>query len=471
MFRLHRLALSLLAAGSPLTVLAHGYVSKPESRGYLCRLDQNSGCGAVQYEPQSLEYRSGFPASGPADGQIGSANLPQFAPLDEQTSTRWTRRSLAAGVQGFTWTFTAPHATRNWRYYLTRADWNPNQKLTRATFDTMPFCSVNGNGARPPATVTHSCTVPARTGYHVVLAVWEVADTVNSFYNLIDVQFPGPVTPTPTLTWAAKGTIFPSVDLVPGDRVSTRVFNASGEQAALDTALTIATAQDGQRNTWPYLLASRINATQTLLRAGQKGANGSIEPAYGQNDVYVRSDSALQRVEIQIDKAPPAGAPDLLLTGPASVHTLDASGQLTLSFGVTAVGALEVEATVFDSLGVAKGSATAALDNNGTTLALAVRNTSPGVHQLVVKAVPRQGGTVIQKSVALELRSTLAYQHVFPTGLSSYVAGTRVLQPATGKVYECRPFPYSGWCRTWSPGANQYEPGVGTAWSSAWIER
>ena len=126
---------------------------------------------------------------------------------------------------------------------------------------------------------------------------------------------------------------------------------------------------------------------------------------------------------------------------------------------------------MFDSLGIAKGSATASLNSNGTTLAVAVRNTSPGAHQLVVKAVPRQGGTVIQKVVALDLRSTLAYQYAFPTGMSSYVAGTRVLQPANGKVYECKPFPYSGWCKTWSPSANQYEPGVGSAWTSAWIER
>jgi chitin-binding protein len=469
MIRPHLLALGLLAAGSPLAAFAHGYVSKPESRSYLCRLDQNSGCGAIQYEPQSLEYRSGFPATGPADGQIASANQPQFAPLDEQTSTRWTKRVIAAGPQTFIWTFTAPHSTRNWRYYLTRADWNPNQKLSRAAFDTTPFCTVNGNNVRPPATVTHTCTVPARTGYQIVLAVWEVADTVNSFHNVIDVQFPGGG-PLTTPTWNIKGTIFPSVDLSPGDRVSTRVFNASGEQTALSSLVSITTVQDGQRNTWPYLLAGRINATQTLLRAGQKGANGSIEPAYGQNDVHARSDSNLQRIEIQIDKAAPSSL-DLLLTGPAAVQTLNASGQLSLSFGVTAVGELDVEATVFDSLGIAKGSATASLNSNGTTLAVAVRNTSPGAHQLVVKAVPRQGGTVIQKVVALDLRSTLAYQYAFPTGMSSYVAGTRVLQPANGKVYECKPFPYSGWCKTWSPSANQYEPGVGSAWTSAWIER
>ena len=35
--------------------LAHGYVSQPKSRSYLCKLGDNTNCGAIQYEPQSVE--------------------------------------------------------------------------------------------------------------------------------------------------------------------------------------------------------------------------------------------------------------------------------------------------------------------------------------------------------------------------------------------------------------------------------
>ncbi|MCW2483704.1 zinc-dependent metalloprotease family protein, partial [Candidatus Symbiopectobacterium sp. NZEC135] len=36
------------------------------------------------------------------------------------------------------------------------------------------------------------------------------------------------------------------------------------------------------------------------------------------------------------------------------------------------------------------------------------------------------------------------YDHVFPSGLSTYRAGTRVLQPRNNLIYECRPFPNEG---------------------------
>lgn len=43
----------------------------------------------------------------------------------------------------------------------------------------------------PAIEVTHSCNVPERTGYQVIYAVWEIADTANSFYQAIDVDFGG----------------------------------------------------------------------------------------------------------------------------------------------------------------------------------------------------------------------------------------------------------------------------------------
>lgn len=41
--------------------LGHGYVEEPKSRAFLCKKNLNSNCGAIQYEPQSLEGPKGFP--------------------------------------------------------------------------------------------------------------------------------------------------------------------------------------------------------------------------------------------------------------------------------------------------------------------------------------------------------------------------------------------------------------------------
>jgi hypothetical protein len=92
-----------------------------------------------------------------SSGRIASAGLTPFAELDEQTSSRWTRTTITAGHQEFTWNFTANHATRHWRYYITRGGWNPNQPLSRAAFEATPFCTEEGGQQRPPMTTVHGC--------------------------------------------------------------------------------------------------------------------------------------------------------------------------------------------------------------------------------------------------------------------------------------------------------------------------
>lgn len=170
---------------------AHGWVDSPASRAILCKQGQNTDCGAIVYEPQSLEAPKGFPQSGPADGKIASAGG-LFPKLDEQSANRWTKVAISGGQTTFTWKFTAAHATTSFRYFITKPNWNPNQPLTRAQFDLTPFCTQNYNGQQPPFTYSHTCNVPSdRTGYHVILAVWDIADTANAFYNVIDVNFQG----------------------------------------------------------------------------------------------------------------------------------------------------------------------------------------------------------------------------------------------------------------------------------------
>lgn len=197
---------------------AHGYVNNPSSRAALCASGVNNNCGLIIYEPYSLEGLKGFPAAGPADGKIASANG-LFAPLDEQSATRWSKVNLSPGTNTFNWKIKVPHSTSSWKYYITKQDWNPNAPLSRASFDLTPFCSVSYQGT-PGGTYSDTCNVPNRTGYQVILAVWEIADTANAFYNVIDVNFAGnldniaPTAPTSvtvsniattsaTVTWTA----------------------------------------------------------------------------------------------------------------------------------------------------------------------------------------------------------------------------------------------------------------------------
>eukprot|EP01061_Rhynchopus_euleeides_P010531 TRINITY_DN19_c0_g1_i18.p1 TRINITY_DN19_c0_g1~~TRINITY_DN19_c0_g1_i18.p1 ORF type:complete len:350 (+),score=86.86 TRINITY_DN19_c0_g1_i18:84-1133(+) len=181
---------ALLVAAVTTGANGHGYVSSPPSRPYGCKTGLNSGCGGVQYEPQSVEGPDGWPAGGPQGGTVAAAGG-RFTALNAQTSSRWGKTRMSGGSNTFTWTFTAGHVTRDYKYYITRQGWNQNQALSSSSFDTTPFCTVDGGMRRAGSSASHQCNVPTRQGYHVVMAVWDVGDTAASFYNAIDLDFGG----------------------------------------------------------------------------------------------------------------------------------------------------------------------------------------------------------------------------------------------------------------------------------------
>ncbi|MEU5308279.1 lytic polysaccharide monooxygenase [Streptomyces sp. NPDC021562] len=172
----------------------HGYTDLPISRQKLCANGTVTGCGDIQYEPQSVEGPKGFPAAGPADGQLCNAGISRFAQLSAPRTPSggaWPTTRVTGGQSyTFRWQFTAMHATTDFRYYVTRQGWNQNHALARSDLDPTPFLTVPYNGQRPPATLSHSGTLPTGlSGHHVILAVWTIADTGNAFYACSDVTF------------------------------------------------------------------------------------------------------------------------------------------------------------------------------------------------------------------------------------------------------------------------------------------
>ncbi|MFD3489098.1 MULTISPECIES: lytic polysaccharide monooxygenase [unclassified Streptomyces] len=170
---------------------SHGYTDNPISRQKLCANGTVTNCGAIQYEPQSVEAPKGFPAAGPADGKICSGAHDNFAALDDPRGGNWPTTKVTAG-QGFSfrWQFTARHATTDFRYYITKNGWDPTKPLTRAALESQPFMTVPYGGQQPPATLTQQGTIPTqKTGRHIILSVWNIADTGNAFYACSDVQF------------------------------------------------------------------------------------------------------------------------------------------------------------------------------------------------------------------------------------------------------------------------------------------
>lgn len=189
---------------------AHGFVSDPPSRAYQAQLDAQSlswdadisAFGNVITQPQGLEAPKGYPTLGPLDGSIASANGVLDGgnigsnKLDIQNASKWTKQEITTGINEFTWTYTATHPSTKWHYYMTKQDWDVNAPLNRDEMELIG--TIQHDGSQAENNPTHKIDVPEdRSGYNVILAVWDVADTPNAFYQVIDVNINGEGT-TPT---------------------------------------------------------------------------------------------------------------------------------------------------------------------------------------------------------------------------------------------------------------------------------
>lgn len=89
---------------------------------------------------------------------------------------------------------------------MTKKGWNPDQPLARKDLELIG--TVKHDGSAASNNLSHTITVPEnRSGYNVILAVWDVEDTKNAFYNVIDVNVgDSGVTPPPVEEAPAKPT-------------------------------------------------------------------------------------------------------------------------------------------------------------------------------------------------------------------------------------------------------------------------
>lgn len=185
-------ALTAALAGAvlvPAAAYAHGYIEGDELTTRAA-MPENGDLGPANWDKQSLEALKGFPAAGPADGEFASAGHDWASILDEQSEDRWAKNEVSPGEVSVDWTIAANHMTTKWQYFMTTEGWDPNDKLDRADFELIDTIEHDGSPASNGA--NHTITIPEdRDGYHVIYAVWTVADTPNAFYNVIDVDVQG----------------------------------------------------------------------------------------------------------------------------------------------------------------------------------------------------------------------------------------------------------------------------------------
>jgi len=375
----------------------HGTMVVPPSRVHECRFNgspenhQDPACRAAvaQGGTQPMYDWNGVRqgnANGQhealiPDGQQCSGGNQTFRGLNLLRSD-WRTTPIAPDAKGefeFMYTATAPHATKDMVFYVTPQGYDPSQPMRWGELEE--FCR---HGQVPLTTIQGGaqgyrmrCQLPQRTGKHVIFHIWQRADSPEAFYSCNDVEFKGGIVQD---NFREIGRVTAMESLPAGTTIVFRLFGqSSGDVERIQLVLN---AGEGDRNSWPFLLAQKVNANSQLIRIGTLTADGRVEPTRTPNGNRVFTNSS-RPLSFAIDKEVPDG-------GPA-------------------------------------GNPDGGPDGG-----------------------PDSGDPPKDLS--------------YPNGIGNYQPGT-VVKGTNGRLYQCKPFPFSGWC---NQAPRYYAPGTGLTWDQAW---
>jgi chitin-binding protein len=234
-FRAMMFLVLLAAAGDSL---AHGLIQDPPARNWFCGavtkpdhvqngVAQYPVCGGAFFAPgieptagysfmSVLTHTTGRQGVGPRTNVCGfnSETWNGVATVWDQ-AIDWPTVPMTAGPRNFVWSISwGPHFsdTSDFRYWITKPGfvWQTGRALSFSDFEDTPFCSLDYNDATPNAnpnlvpdkanaTFLTRCTVPARSGRHVIYGEWgRTPPTFERFHGCVDAVFSG--SPPPTVT-------------------------------------------------------------------------------------------------------------------------------------------------------------------------------------------------------------------------------------------------------------------------------
>lgn len=467
------LALAAATLLAPDAAQAHGSMASPVSRVYHCaqgniERPSDPGCAqAVQRYGTGAFYNwngvnqanaNGNHRAVVPDRQLCSGGNAMFRALDDETIP-WTATPIAPGANGrfeFVFRATAPHATRNWVFYVTPANWTPGTPLR---WDMMEeFCRLGSVPLSAGNVYRMSCTLPQRSGRHVIYNTWQRSDSTEAFYTCSDVQFTGGTNPG----WTDRGPLMAQNALPVDSVVTLRLFNSAGNDVE-SIAHTVTASQTAPAD-WAYALAQRVNQQSSRARIGVIDAAGQVTPQRSAtaNRVYTQASQNLS-YQVDIRTPEPNGDPPVARIQPSATEVIGA-GSVTLSAaGSTDPNGRPLTYQWQVTSGQGQLSSSSGVQ---TTLQLA----APAQNQVVVvRLTVNNGRDTHQTSVSINHRTAGGgggdHDYVYPDGIGNYRAGETVVKGTDGNLYLCRPFPFGGWCNVNSPA---YAPGTGWAWQDAW---
>jgi chitin-binding protein len=196
--------LTVLPLAIPATALGHGTMQDPSSRIYHCRFHdnpespQNAACRAAialggtqpvyDWNEVNIPNAAGRHRELIPDGRLCSAGRDKYRGFD-LARTDWPAvRLLSGGTRTFRFHASAPHRG-SFELYVTRNGYSASQPLRWSDLEPAPFLRV----VDPPlsgSAYTMTARLPsAKTGRHLIYAIWQRSDSPEAFYSCSDVIF------------------------------------------------------------------------------------------------------------------------------------------------------------------------------------------------------------------------------------------------------------------------------------------
>lgn len=210
---------------------SHGLIQEPASRNWFCgaitKPDQVAN-GTAQYpvcgnafSAPGIEFTAGYSFMSVlthTTGRAGVGPRQNVCGFNSETwngaatvwdqPIDWPTNTLTPGPRTFTWNISwGPHFsdTEEFRYWITKPDFQfqVGRPLSFTDFEDLPFCTLMYSDANPtgnpnvianPAAATFQtrCTVPQRSGRHVIYGEWgRNFFTFERFHGCIDAVFQG----------------------------------------------------------------------------------------------------------------------------------------------------------------------------------------------------------------------------------------------------------------------------------------
>lgn len=236
-----------------------------------------------------------------------------------------------------------------------------------------------------------------------------------------------------------------------------RVTDSAGQGSRVERVVTVKEQGTVCDNTWDsttvYLVGEMVSYNSKNWLAGW-WTTGDEPGTTGEWGVWTsKGDSDCD------GGTPPVVKPTLGVTGLSSRYLLQ-QGSVDIHFSVSVNKTMQVNASLVQG-GNTFASAEVELSNEGA-LTLSASNLEAGSYDVVVYA----------KTDNLTYRSTVHLVEEDSEGgdYPEYVSGTQYqagdVVTNAGGLYQCRPWPNSGWC---GGSATHYAPSTGSAWKDAWF--